>query len=91
MENLIESDYGFFIDIDSYSNNKNEREKYFKKLKYKINQMSVIDEEQMEEDIEEINYYHEKPIKKTISSIVLHYSTATLCTVSLFYFVFYLF
>jgi len=94
MENLIESDYGFFVEIDSYSNNKNEREKYFKKLKYKINQLSVIEEEEMEEmeHNEESNYHHpKKPIKKSTSAIILHYSTATVCTISLFYFIFYLF
>jgi hypothetical protein len=94
MNDFEENGYGFFIELDSHvSDTTKEREKYFKKLYWKLKKMSTIIEE-MEED--EYDYYHninadyENPLKNNIRKIdsIIHYSTATICTFSLVYIVF---
>ena len=89
-----ESEWGFFVEMDSYSHEKMEKENYFKKLYFKINQMSTICEEEEEEDEDEAltTYLYENHMKKmnrkkTIFQL-FHYSTGTFVIFCFAYFVF---
>jgi hypothetical protein len=93
IKDFSENDWGFFVEMDSQSHDKRERDNYLKKLYFKINQMSIIrEEEEEEENADTPICLSENQIKMKSNKItpfqVFHYSTATIVITSFAYFVF---
>ena len=97
MEQHLDQDWGYFVDIDSTSTStdlqlKKEREKNSKKLYWENNHLDTIEEEyENATNTEEKNIKKEKILfRKCTPYDLFHLGTATMVTLSFGYCVFYL-
>ena len=85
INNHSENDWGFFVEMDYPSFDKIKRENDFKKIYWKSNQLTTIQEEEEEND--NTICLSENKEKKTTFQL-FHYSTATFVIICFVYFVF---